>query len=200
MPGRCSTPELTSTTSGRTRATASPTVSGTRPPASTILEARQARAGLASHGEVQRNARSARCVRNPRLHQHGVGVPGGLAQRVEIGRRGDPHHPPDEQPLGPETDGILPSIRAVELSAGEPSPAADPQDLLDGLGAVHPEDRDPVGGLADGGRTLDGDDPWPTSKNDAQVGRPGARRHRRIAGAREPADLDLRAALSAHGE
>jgi hypothetical protein len=53
MPGRRSTPELTSTMSGRTRATAAATVSGVSPPASAITPpASRVRRGFAQAAEI----------------------------------------------------------------------------------------------------------------------------------------------------
>ena len=107
MPGRRSTPELTSTTSGRTRATASATVSGVSPPASTIVAPASRGARLAGDGQVERNAAAARRVRHPGLDQDGVGVARRFGQSVEIvgGRDADARATP-RSPAGAEPGGI----------------------------------------------------------------------------------------------
>ncbi len=148
MPGRRSTPELTSTMSGRTRATAAATVSGVSPPASTIAPAAEPRPGLAREHEVQRDAATAGDVRHPWLDQHGVRVHRGLAQEAEVFGAGQTRHPPDAQSFGAKPRRVLAPIGPVKLGAGERGRAADAEDLVDRLFAEDAEDGHDARGRA----------------------------------------------------
>ena len=135
MPGRRSTPELTSTTSGRTRATATATRRRGEPAGEHHRAPGQPLAGLTCDGQVERDAGSPRRVRHPRLDQHGVGVARrcGQARRDRSGSamRSTRH---TSEPLGAEPGGTLRRrVRAAVRPPTAPS-SADREDVVDRTG------------------------------------------------------------------
>ena len=193
MPGRCSTPELTSTTSGRTRAMARPTLSGgaRRPAPSEPAEpgSRASRARARSSDTPVPPSRAG----HPGLDQHRIGAVARLAAAAR--------DPPASR-FGRTRHTRSRFARGAAASSGRTSPcswrrARPARSRVGGFRrrgcvAEDAEHRDAARRRHDVARAARGvDPPRASSKNDAQVGGPGRRGRRGVLGPGQPADLDL---------
>ncbi len=193
MPGRRSTPELTSTMSGRTRATAAATVSGVSPPASTIDARRRAATGpRRASARVERDAGAARQRAPPAARPARRPPPSTISGRsAEIVGSGQPRHAPDTQPFGAQPRRVRATDRSREAGRLRARPRGRCAGSRRPIGRRRRRRRGttPVGRGANVGRRLGGDPSRTTSKNDAQVVRAGGHGGGRVLGTREAADL-----------
>ncbi len=151
----------------------------------------EARPSLLCDAEIERHTGTTERMGNLGLDEYRIGIESRVAEAVEIGGCGDPHHTPyQETPAAKCLAGAC-GIWPVELGTAQTGFIADSQNFFDALITEDTENGDgSAGGYDPGGRCYC-HTPWTFSKNDAQVGGSGLCGGLRVLRDGQPTDFSL---------